>query len=359
MKGDLRRVRELMPPDPQADFGQDGALPARAERELAALLATGAAPAPRVRTGLSRRRVLLAGGVVATATAVAASGELGRWLGAGGEAQALVTPPVLTLRTIAGTSPHDVLAELAEKVRGLAPDAVRGPYLYLKSWGWWLNSAGDVPGGVANAAVPTETEQWIRTSDGAGRERQAYGEPYFPNPDQERDARAAGLVEGEGVRDERHGPGYFAPDSAWQALLPFSTDPDRLLAQLRDVNWEGGRLIWGVSAMLDAAGRASGGTVEPALRAAALQVLARRTDVKVSRTTTWHGRQALAITQESGHRKAVFRDSLLVDPATGYPIGGEEALLGDPLSLRIAVPGTITVSETLARGTVKDTRSTV
>jgi hypothetical protein len=337
-----------MPPDPQADFGQDVALPARAERELAALLATDAPTAPRARTGLSRRRVLLAGGVVATATAVAASGELGRWLGAGGEAQALVTPPVLTLRTIAGTSPHEVLAELAERVRGLDPDAVRGPYLYLKSWGWWLN-----------AAVPTVTEQWIRMSDGAGRERQAYGEPYFPNPDQERDARAAGLVEGEGVRDERHGPGYFAPDSDWQALLPFSTDPDRLLAQLRKVNWEGGRLIWGVSAMLDAAGRASGGTVEPALRAAALQVLARRPDVRVSRTTTWHGRQALAITQESRHRQAVFRDSLLVDPATGYPVGSEEALLGDPLRLRIAVPGTVTVSETLARGTVTNTRSTV
>ena len=357
MKGDLRKVREMAPPDPQAWFGRDGVLPDRAERELAVLLATAEQTAPRPRTGMSRRRVLLAGGVVAAGTAVAASGELGRLLGAEGvEAQAMTTPPVLDLRRIAGRSPHDVLSQLAEKVGELAPDTVHGPYLYTKSWGWALNSAGDVPGGVANAAVPTVTEQWINTSDGAGRERRKYGKPYFPNPDQERDAREAGLIEGKGLKDTTYGPGHFAQDSEWEVLLPFSTDPDRLLAQLKEVNWEGGRLIWGVSAMLDAAQRASGGIIEPALRAAALRVLADQTDVTVATTTTWHGQQALAITQEGRHKAATFRDSLLLDPATGYPLGGEEALLGDPLKLNIAVPGTVSVNEILSRGTAKDSK---
>jgi hypothetical protein len=76
--------------------------------------------------------------------------------------------------------------------------------------------------------------------------------------------------------------------------------------------------------------------------------------VVVTRTTTWKGRQALAVTQEGGHEAATFRDSSLIDPGTGYPMGGEEALLGDPPALRIAVPGTISVSEILSRGTVED-----
>ena len=357
MKGDLRKVRDLVPPDPQARFGRDGVLPDRAERELALLLATAEPVAPRPRTGPSRRRVLLAGGVVATVTAVAASGELGRLTGGEGpSARAMTTPPVLVLRRIAGTSPREVLSRLAQEVGGLAPDTVHGPYLYIKSWGWALNSAGDVPGGVANAAVPTVTEQWINTSDGAGRERREYGKPYFPDPDQERDAREAGLIEGKGVKDATYRPGHFAQDSAWAKLLPFSTDPERLFAQMKEVNWEGGRLIWGVSAMLDAAQRASGGTIEPLLRAAALRVLANQPDVTVATTTTWHGRQALAVTQEGTHRAATFRDSLLIDPATGYPLGGEEALLGDPLKLDIAVPGTVSVREILSRGTVRDSR---
>ncbi|WP_405555477.1 hypothetical protein OHV08_16220 [Streptomyces canus] len=352
-------MRELMPPDPEAEFAREEALPERAERELATLL-TVEDPKPQVRPGVPRRRVLLAGGVVATVTAVTASGELGRLLGAqGGEAEAMTTPPVLALRRIAGKSPHDVLTELAEKVGRLAPETAHGPYLYIKSWGWALNSAGDVPGGVANAAVPTVTEQWIRTSDGAGRERRKYGKPYFPNPDQERDAREAGLIEGKGVQDKTYGAGHFTQDYGWNRLIPFSTDPDRLLRQMKEVNWEGGRLIWGVSAMLAAAQRASDGNVEPELRAAALRVLAKRTDVTVATTTTWQGRNALAVTQEGRHKKATFRDSLLIDPANGYPIGGEEALLGDSLALKIAVPGTVSVSEVLSRGTVKDAKSRV
>ncbi|MFI1444621.1 hypothetical protein [Streptomyces fructofermentans] len=353
-------MRELMPPDPQAGFGRDGTLPDRAERELTALLGTAESTTPRVRAGMSRRRVLLAGGVVASVTALAASGELGRLSGSdGGEAQARATPPVLALDPIGGRSSEEVLTQLADKVRQLAPESVQGPYLYSKSWGWALNSAGDVPGGVANAAVPTVTEQWIRASDGAGRERQMHGRPYFPDPDQERDARKAGLIDGKGIRDKTYGSGHFAPDPEWQALLPFSTEPDRLLVQLKQVNWEGGRVIWGVSAMLDATRRASRGVVAPQLRAAALVVLAKRTDVRVSRTTTWLGHQVLAITQETRHRAATFRDSLLIDPTTGDRVGSEEALLGDPLALRIAVPGTLSVNEILSRGTVQDTKARV
>lgn len=361
MRGDLGKVRELMPPDPQAGYRPDSELPERAARELRALLAdeSGAVLQTGARAGVSRRRVLLAGGVVASVTAVAASGELSRLFGAGsGEAQAMATPPVLNLEAITGRSAHSVLTELAETVARLPEQVPQGGFQYIKSWGWALNSAGDVPGGVANAAVPTVTEQWIRTSDGSGRERRAFGTPYFPSPDQERDARKADLIEGSGVRDKTYGVGHFEPDSAWQALLPFSTDPDRLTEQLNEVNWEGKRLIWGISAMLDATQRASGGSAEPALRAAALQILARQRDVLVARTTTWHGSQALAVTQETKHKAATFRDSLLIDPATGYPIGSEEALLGDPLALKISVPGTISVNEILAHGTVKDDRST-
>ncbi|MBD0843396.1 hypothetical protein [Streptomyces sp. TRM68416] len=347
-----------MPPDPEAGFARDGVLPDRAERELAALLAT-EDPKPRSPKGMPRRSILLAGGAVASATAVAASGEVGRLLGAsGGEAAAATTQPVLVLRRIAGRSSHDVLTELADKVGKLAPETVQGPYLYTKSWGWWLNSAGDVPGGVANAAVPTVTEQWIRTSDGSGRERRRYGRPYFPNPDQERDAREAALIEGKGVEDKTYGTGHFTPYPEWQQLIPFSTDPDRLLAQMKQVNWEAGRLIYGVSAMLNAA-QLTSGVVAPELRAAALRVLAKCTDVTVTTTTTWQGQQALAVTQEGRHKNATFRDSLLIDPTDGYPMGHEDALLGDPLALNIAVPGTLSVNETLARGTVKDTRSRI
>ncbi|WP_282702404.1 hypothetical protein [Streptomyces sp. CC219B] len=346
-----------MPPDPEAGFARDGVLPDRAERELAALLAT-EDPKPRAPKGMPRRSVLLAGGAVTAVTAVAASGEMGRLLGtSGGAAAAATTQPVLVLRRIAGRSSHDVLTELAEKVGKLAPETVQGPYLYTKTWGWWLNSAGDVPGGVANAAVPTVTEQWIRVSDGSGRERRQYGKPYFPNPDQERDAREARLIEGKGVADKTYEAGRFSPYPEWQRLIPFSTDPDRLLTQMKEVNWEAGRLIYGVSAMLNAAQLTSGGVVAPELRAAALRVLAKRTDVTVTTTTTWQGQQALAVTQEGRYKNATFRDSLLIDPADGCPMGHEDALLGDPLALNIAVPGTLSVSETLARGTVKDTES--
>ncbi|MDX2835738.1 hypothetical protein ACH3XX_42920 [Streptomyces scabiei] len=70
---------------------------------------------------------------------------------------------------------------MAKRVEALPEEHSGGSYQYSKTWGWWLNTAGDVPGGVANAAVPTVTESWV-DRQGGGRKLSTYGDPIFPDP---------------------------------------------------------------------------------------------------------------------------------------------------------------------------------
>ncbi|MGW6459922.1 hypothetical protein ACWF94_29010 [Streptomyces sp. NPDC055078] len=244
---------------------------------------------------------------------------------------------------------------MAERVEDLpeGPSNPSGPsggsYQYSKTWGWTLDTAGDVPGGIAHAAVPTVTESWVDTQR-AGRKRSTYGEPIFPDPDQEREARNAGLVSGKTVSDTRYGTGRFPGGSPWQEIGPFAENPDRLLQQLKTVNWEGGQIVVGVADMLDY--ESGSGPLSPGLRAAALRVLADTPGVRVSTTTTWKGSEVVAVTQEEVWEGSTMRTSVFFDPGTGYPIGREEALFGNPRKLNIRVPATLVVNETVQRGTV-------
>jgi hypothetical protein len=303
---------------------------------------------------LGRRRLLLAAGLVAVGAAVAVGG---RTLvpDAGAPAPVAYTPPVLSLHPVDGQSAHAFLLAFAQRVERLEPETAQGAYQYSKTWGWWLNTAGDVPGGVANAAVPTVTESWV-AEDGSGRQRSAYGEPLYPNPEQRKGAEEAGLVSGTGVEDRSFGPGKFpAPEGGdWDTVAPFSTDPRALTRQLTKVNWEGGVIVHGVRDMLNYAGRT--GPVDPRLRAAALQVLADAPGVSVAITTTWNGRRAIAVSQSETLDGSTQRETVLFDPQTGYPVGTESALFGHARRLDVSVPATLAVTETLERGSVSTPR---
>jgi hypothetical protein len=353
MNRDAERVRTLLPPnaDPARDLEGGGELSARAERELAALRLTAAADGERhesVRRGPGRRSVLAAAAVFTGASVLVLNGGL-PWPGRDAGPQAVAaTPPVLSLTPVAQSS-ADYLHRLADRVEKLPEEHTAGAYRYTKTWGWWLNTAGDVPGGVANAAVPTVTESWLDRQAG-GRQRETFGDPIFPNRDQERDARAAGLVAGKEVSDQTYGPGKFPGGSPWKGLEPFSTDPQRLAAQLKQVSWEGGLIINGVSDMLSYEARS--GPVSPELRAAALRVLADAAGLEVSTTTTWKGREVIAVSQKEEWRGSIARSSVFFDPRTGYPMGSEEALFGNARKLNVRVPATLAVVETLEQGNV-------
>lgn len=356
MKGEVERVRRLLPEamDPatvSVPPEESAQLSERAERELESLrLAAVVEPARGPRNKLGRRVVLTALVTSAAAGAVVVSGGV-PWPRSGGEAVAYsATPPPLSLTPVKST-PQVFLRDFASRVAKLPADKIRGPYEYTKVWGWALDTAGDVPGGVANAAVPEETQSWVK-GDGSGRRSIVYGEPIVPNPAQEKDARDAQLIAGKKVEDAEYGAGRFpSPVSdAWKDVAPFSTKPRELARQLHEVNWESGLLVKGVEDMLRYAGKS--GPVDPALRAAALQVLADAQNVSVCTTTTWQGQEVVAVTQKEIWKGSTSRQSVLFAPRTGDLVGSEDALFGNARALRIKVPATTSVSEVLARGTV-------
>lgn len=53
---------------------------------------------------------------------------------------------------------------------------------------------------------------------------------------------------------------------------------------------------------------------------------------------------------------AYLRETLLLDPGTGFVPGYEDALFGSPLKLNLNLPAALSVRETLERGTVGSVR---
>ncbi|MBB1243145.1 CU044_5270 family protein [Streptomyces durbertensis] len=354
MNRDTLRVRELLPPsaDPAAECGGRELLPPRAARELAELRRRAVAP-PTQPAFFSRRRILVGATAAGVSAALAVVGQ--RLVPQESETQPVAyTPPVLRLKPVEGESGSAFLLAFAERVEKLPQERAGGAYRYLKTWGWWLNTAGDLPGGPVSAAVPTVTESWIRR-DASGRQRSAYGEPLYPDPGQRETAEKAGLLAGTGEEDRIYGPGQ-APTvegDEWGDVAPFSTDPRELARQMEEVSWDGGMLAHGVSDLISYAARS--GPVSPRLRAAALRVLARSRQVDVATTTTWQGRRVIAVSQSETYQGSTQRESVFFDPATGYPSGFESALFGNARSLNITVPATLGVGETLDRGWVSST----
>ncbi|MFE1443211.1 hypothetical protein [Streptomyces sp. NPDC058739] len=352
MKRDVELVRAMLTPlnDPAGDPPQ-GAGTVLEPPTLTLGPPRRAKPPRRVRLG--RRRLLAGVGLAAVGALVVVGGQT---LFPDGVAPAPVayTPPVLTLHPVEGQSARAFLLAFARRVGRLEPEPTQGAYQYAKTWGWWLDTAGDVPGGVANAAVPTVTESWV-ARDGSGRRRSAYGEPLYPNPEQRKDAEDAGLVAGTGGEDRMFRPGEFPglDGFGWETVAPFSTEPRALARQLSKVNWEGGTIVYGVRDMVGYAGMSS--PVDPRLRAAALVVLADSAGLSVATTTTWNGRRAVAVSQGQTLDGSTQRETVLFDPETGYPIGSESALLGHARHLDVSVPATLEVIETLERGRASTT----
>jgi hypothetical protein len=321
-------------------------LSARAEQELEVLRVASSKPGlPGWRAlGFGRRRLLgLAVVTAAGCTMVAGRDKLLWWQNA--SPVAAVTPPVLILSPVAG-DPGIYLRSFAKRVAGLPEEAPVKAIQYSRQWGWWLHTAADVPGGAVNAAVPTITESWVGR-DGGGRERRTTGEPIFPRPEQEDQAREHGLVAGRKIADESHRSGSFSWQAPWQELRPFAHDPRKLARQLDKVNLEGGLIVYGIADLLTY--EALSGSVSPRLRAAALEVLADTRRIKVSTSRTWQGRDVVVVTQETHTQGSTSRNSVFFDPRTGHVMGMEEAILDDPLSLNVRVPATLAVTEFLER----------
>ncbi|MEU4489983.1 hypothetical protein [Streptomyces purpurascens] len=346
MKRDVTIVRALLAPehDPAADIGSGEALPHRAERDLAGLRASANVPSNVAKSApvFGRRRVLALTAVAAAGVATVVWRNELPWRGQPQPAAA-VTPPVLDLVPVAD-EPEVYLREFAKRVERLPAETQVMGIQYTKQWGWWLNTAADVPGGAVNAAVPTITESWVHR-DGGGRERATTGEPIFPRAEQEDRARKYGLTAGKKIEEEDRKPGTFAWQSPWQAMEPIAEDPAHLARQLANSHPEGGHIVYGVGDLLTY--KAMSGSESPQLRAAALRVLAARKDVRVSTSRTWHGRHVVAVTQESETQGSINRNSVLFDANTGHVVGTEEAILGNPLRLNVKTPATLAVTEIL------------
>lgn len=354
MKRDVAAVRGLLTPDldPATNLKLEGNLPTRAERELSSLRAMASSDAQR-RQSVSvfgRRRLFGVAAAMIAGGAVVVERDRLPWR-QDASPIAAVTPPVLVLAPVSGDH-GTYLRAFAKRVAHLPEEIPVKAYQYSKQWGWWLHTAADASGGAVNAAVPTITESWVGR-DGGGRERRTTGEPIFPRPEQENQAREYGLVEGKKLVDETHEPGGFSWQSPWQELEPVAHDAHRLARQLDKVNLEGGLIVYGIADLLTY--KALSGSVSPQLRAAALEVLANTQHVKVSTSETWQGKNVIVVTQETHHQGSTGRNSVFFDPDTGHVLGTEEAILGDSLSLNVRVPATLAVMELMERREVPTT----
>lgn len=270
----------------------------------------------------------------------------------GGPAAAhAATPPLLTPVVTPGAPAGPVLerAAAAAEVR-VVPAPPDGRFRYVRTAEWHLNTA--VAGDRAVSRVVPQIRQVWLGEDGSARVIEVEGraqEAAPPGDAADRAAQAA-LPDQTAQADAdvaRYAPGEYAPLDV--AGLPADA------SELRDVLLadEQPEIPDAFELMAALTERLAQQPVPPGVLAGFYRALAREPFVvDLGPVTDRAGRPGVAIGLDSAHSGLLTRYLLIVEPATGVPLGSEEILVNDAGALNVRVPAVIGYTAYLAAGTV-------
>lgn len=339
MSNDLDLLRQADPAASISDGPLNDAELAGLDRVSARLAAeesvAGATPVA-VRRGRSavRRRTVLIG---AAATLVAAVGLVAvDPFGSTGVAVA-ATPVLLDGELQTGTPAKAhllALAAAAARDASLLGDAGSTHSVHTSTWDLSTRVDGDA---VRSAVVPEETDL-LWAGDQPGHITVRTGQTYFPSESYRKAWEHAGKPgePGQVIRDEALAPGGYTS----MYTYPLPTNPAQLLAAFQaghpiDVD--------GTGALVTAVRDLYKDTVPvPAIRAAALQLLAGRGDVvSLGELKDRAGRSTQAFAVDTSYTGLPQRQILMFDPATGALLASEDLLTKTAGALGVAVPSVI------------------
>lgn len=282
-------------------------------------------PVPARPAGLSRRRLLLMAGTAA----VAVAGSVAVYPALTRPTAYAATPPLLRYTALdVKETPTQALDGLAVLARKQPIPTGSGPFHYVHTRGWYLDTEQDTAGKVLASRVDVSDRQLWLAADGAGRIEETRGGRPLPN-------------------SGRYGPGALLQ-------IPVPAGPadslrDRLLQQSpgrSTAGWFGTvKDIWNTRA------------VPPELQSALLQVLATRPGVHVDGAVTDRaGRPGIAVSTDSGGRPSM-RNVLILGAKSGMLLGYEEIALtaGD---FPVRAPATIGYTLWLSNGRTPSTDTT-
>jgi len=260
------------------------------------------------------------------------------------------TPPLLLPideRGVAARPLLERLATLAER----QPPLSDGRYRYHRTASWYLHTTVYDADTANSIVVPAVTESWI-APDGSGVVSEAQGEPVDarpPGPDTDRRA-VDELPDGDAeITTFEAGDLYYPPTSS----LP--RDPDALRRVL--LAHDDGEVPEHVILFVALQELVAQQRLEPDLLATFYRLLAAEPNLRsFGQVTDRAGRDGVVVGFDSDYSGLPARYELIVDPATGTPLGSEEILTTDPGKLDVDVPAVIGYAVYLAGGNVDDTQ---
>lgn len=258
------------------------------------------------------------------------------------------TPPLLLPVDEPGVAARPLLERLATAAER-QPPLSEGRYRYHRTASWYLHTTVYDADTASSVVVPAVTESWI-APDGSGVVRETQGEPVDarpPGPDTDRRA-VDELPDGDAeITTFEAGDLYYPPTSS----LP--RDPDALRRVL--LAHDDGEVPEHVILFVALQELVAQQRLEPDLLATFYRMLAAEPNLRsFDQVTDRAGRDGVAVGFDSDYSGLPARYELIVDPATGTPLGSEEILTTDPGKLDVEVPAVIGYVVYLAGGNVDD-----
>lgn len=347
---DLDEVRSLLAgTDPlHRDTRVDPARPPEAEAVLASILLT-----PRTASvtdhhrapSESRRssRSLAAAAVVALLVA----GAVVVGPGGGSTPAVAATPPVLPYETSSAEPASPVLLRISAAAAALPAEPAAGPYRYVRTQGWALNSA--IGGGRVTSVLASQQRETWRLPDGTGRVRTTAGENLVDRIGS-RETLDAALTERAASDEDLASDGYAPPPLVDIDRLPTGSPAAFALAVSSGANTDipAGALVAQHIQQLFAEQ-----PVPPQTRADIWQLLATVPGVTYrGELTDRVGRRGTAITiDDDGTAHGLpERYLFIIDPATGQLLEYDDILTTDPGKLNVRVPAILSLTVYLDAG---------
>ena len=276
---------------------------ARKQQDLVQIVNEGrATTATNIRSTRPRKRwarVALVAAGVAVASALVVNQP---WSG-GGTSVYAATPPVLATPTAQNLSASKDLRAIANRAKTL-PTPPSPAMTYVATSGWYLNSREE-DGELRTGIEPSVTEKWI-------------------SPDGSIISRTNGQVS------------QSANAAMWPGTV-FSSQPDELLTQLSE-----GHPIKRIGTpelfvAIEDLYRES--NPSPAVRAAALELIARADDVVANgNMVDRRGRTGRGYSLVTSYAGLPSRMTVIFDPANGRLLDAEDVLIESPGKLNVQIP---------------------
>jgi len=348
---DLDEVRSLLAgTDPLPEDGRaDAARTTEARAVLAGILSAPrtAAPTDRGSAPSVHRRSPL--GLVAAAAVVAllVAGAMVVGPGGGSSPAVAATPPVLPYETTSTAPAGPVLGRIAAAAAALPTEPAAGPYRYVRTQRWALNSA--VAGGRVTSVLASQQRETWRLPDGTGRVRTTAGENLVDRIGSRQTLEAA-LTERPASDESLASDGYVPPPLADVDRLPTGSPAEFALAVSSGANTgiPAGALVAEHIQQLFAEQ-----PVPPQARAGIWRLLATVPGAAYrGELADRVGRRGAAITvDDDGTAHGLpARYLFIIDPATGELLEYDNILTTDPGALNVRVPAIVSLTVYLEAG---------